>query len=286
MTNEIFDPKADDCIVCKQYSLKPDFQLKHPMGHSLSWTKCQDCGFTFMNPRLCFDEMRKIYDSDEYWNNGSYVNYIENEPVRIKNSEYRLNYFSKFLPPTGTLLDVGCATGFFSFAASRRGYEVTGIDPSLRMIEYGKKNYGLDLRAQTIEEANFAPNSFDIISLWGTDSQFFDPRGSFSKLSCWLKPKGVFLFSYQNYASPIRWLFPRIKQRPNVYYNFSRKALHLFLRQLDLEIKLDRTAVQITQVHQVIRAIGIRSKQLRLIDNIRIKIPTFSYRVVVALKAE
>jgi 2-polyprenyl-3-methyl-5-hydroxy-6-metoxy-1,4-benzoquinol methylase len=68
------------------------------------------------------------------------------------------------------------------------------------MIAFGKKTYGLDLRVSTLEACTLEPGQFDVVSLWGTDSHFFDVREGFQKLTDWLKPGGHLLFSYQDYT--------------------------------------------------------------------------------------
>lgn len=236
-----------------------------------------------MNPSLLPEQMAKVYNSEAYWKHTSYVNYMESEPVRVANAERRFRLCSPFIAPTGRLLDVACATGFFAHVAERHGYQVIGIDPARELVEFGQAAYGLDLRVASIESVeSFEPGSFDAVSLWGADSHFSDMRGSFEKIARWLKPGGCLLLNYQDYGHWIRRLFPGIKQEANVYYAFSRPSLLLFLTQLGLEPVLHRTEIQITQLHRVTRTLGFRKR--RRFDDLRIRIPTPSYRIVVARK--
>ena len=43
-------------------------------------------------------------------------------------AEITWRYLNRYLPPHGGLLEVGCGTGFYTFALARRGYQMTAID--------------------------------------------------------------------------------------------------------------------------------------------------------------
>jgi hypothetical protein len=122
-----------------------------------------------------------------------------------------------------------------------------------------------------------------VISLWGLDSHFFKFRSTFSKISGWLKPRGCILFEYQDYGHWIRLIFPKIKQGPNVYYNFTRHSFARFVRQLGLQIVMQRTGVQVTQVRRVISELKFGTIS-GAIGDLKILIPTPSYMVAVLRK--
>jgi 2-polyprenyl-3-methyl-5-hydroxy-6-metoxy-1,4-benzoquinol methylase len=237
-----------------------------------------------MNPKLAFEQMKAIYCSAGYWNEMSYGVYLAGEHIRLQNALRNWRFSSRFLPRSGRLLDIGCATGFFGAVARQNAYEVVGIDPAENLVDFGRRTYGLDLRTSTIEECSFEPASFDVVSLWGTDSHFYDVRTGFTKIADWLRPGGHFLFSYQNYAHWIRFFFPQIKQAANVYYNLTRTSCHLLMQQLDFDILAERTAIQTTQLHRLARTLGLpRTRWLRL-ESLKITLPTISYKIVVARK--
>jgi len=280
-----FGDRIGQCLICGSGRLREDFSMLNPSQDLLHWSQCKGCGFTFMNPKLSFDQMQRAYDSDEYWTQGSYgSDYLGEEASRFDDSRARLKYLARFVPPGGELLDVGCATGSFAAAACQQGYVAIGIDPAQEMIEFGRRLYGLDLRAQTLEGSEFAPERFDVISVLGTDSHFYDPRESFSTLARWLKPGGHLLFSYQDYGHWIRWFFPNIKRAYVVYYNFTRKSLHLFLEQVGLSVLGERTKIQNTSVRRIALTIGIHGRMLGPFNDLRLRLPTISYRLLVARK--
>jgi 2-polyprenyl-3-methyl-5-hydroxy-6-metoxy-1,4-benzoquinol methylase len=237
-----------------------------------------------MNPKLALEKMKAIYRSPAYWNEMSYGVYLASEHIRLKNALRNWRFASRFLPQSGRLLDIGCATGFFGAVAHQHAYEVVGIDPAEELVDFGRRKYGLDLRTATIEEAFFDPASFDVVSLWGTDSHFYDVRAGFTKIADWLRPGGHFLFSYQNYAHWIRFFFPQIKQAANVYYNLTKTSCHLLMQQLGLDILAERTAIQTTQLHRLARTLGVGKTAWPRLESLKITLPTISYKIIVARK--
>ncbi len=278
----MFAEPYDKCPVCFGKRLKPDFSLQFQKRHTLRWDQCRSCGFTFMNPRLLPDEMYGIYTTPEYWST-AYRDYLASEPIRIENSILRFKLCERHMPQSGRLLDLACATGFFAAVAAERGFDVIGVDLNPEMIEFGRQRYGLDLRASRVEDCDFQPASFDVVSMWGLDCHFFDFRSTFSIIVSWLKPGGCILISYQDYGHWIRLIFPSIKQEPNVYQNFTRDSFARFMRQLGMQIVMQRTGIQVTQVHRITSSLKL-GMDFGALGNLKIRIPTPSYLLAVVRK--
>jgi len=64
---------------------------------------------------------------------------VEEEDSRLERHqlEYDLTwrYLTRYLPPSGSVLEVGAATGRYTLALCRRGYSVTAIDLSAALLE-------------------------------------------------------------------------------------------------------------------------------------------------------
>jgi 2-polyprenyl-3-methyl-5-hydroxy-6-metoxy-1,4-benzoquinol methylase len=252
-----FGPEKRECPICTGTQLRADF-TRELGGVTLHWVGCRRCGFTFMNPPIVPENMRAYHNSDAYWQNGAYAHYLEGEDVRVLNARRRMARIARHMPAapaTGRWLDIGCATGSFSVVARERGYTVIGLDPAAKMTRFGCDRYRLDLRPLTIEEFRADASSFDVVSLWGTDSHFYDVRESWSKIVSLIKPGGHLVFNYQDYDHWIRLLFPAIKQSVNAYYNFTRSSLHRFLPQLGMTIVSEQMEWQLTQLYRLTRTI-------------------------------
>src|SRR5712691_890006 len=278
----MFAEPYDKCPVCFGKRLKTDFSLQFQKRYTLRWDQCRSCGFAFMNPRLLPEEMYGIYTTPEYWST-AYRDYLASEPIRIENSILRFKLCEKHMPRSGRLLDLGCATGFFAAVAADRGFDVIGVDLNPEMINFGRRRYAIDLRVSRVEDCDFQSESFDIVSMWGLDCHFFDFRSTFSKIVSWLKPGGCILMGYQDYGHWIRLIFPKIKQEPNVYYNFTRDSFARLMRQLGMQIVMQRTGVQVTQVHRIISSLKL-GVYLPVISDLKLRITTPSYLITVVRK--
>src|SRR6059058_1093602 len=56
------------------------------------------------------------------------------EPEHLELVERTADEFRRFVEPPGPVVDLGCGPGAHARALARRGYEVTGLDGSPRMV--------------------------------------------------------------------------------------------------------------------------------------------------------
>lgn len=75
-----------------------------------------------------------ISDISAFYNQG-----VEGEDARLEQHqlEYDLTwrYLTRYLPPTGSILEIGAGTGRYTLALCRRGYTVTAVDLSAALLE-------------------------------------------------------------------------------------------------------------------------------------------------------
>ena len=91
--------------------------------------------------------------------------------------EYDLTwrYLEQYLPPQGTVLEVGAATGRYTLELAKRGFRVTAVDISAALIEKNRKNLqreGLASQVQLIvadarDLREVAEKQFDAVLLMG-----------------------------------------------------------------------------------------------------------------------
>jgi SAM-dependent methyltransferase len=103
----------------------------------------------------------------------------EKEDLRLERHqlEYDLTwrYLDRFLPPQGEILEVGAATGRYTLALARRGYRVTAVDLSARLLESCRQSLaaaGLEqhvrLRVADARDLGDLPGrAFDAVLLMG-----------------------------------------------------------------------------------------------------------------------
>lgn len=99
---------------------------------------CMECE-SFFNPSgYKEDEVQLARDLD--WN----ISVIERN---IGYSEKLISRLLDLYPQTKNILEIGCGIGTFLSIAKKRGLTVIGYDTNKYAIEYGKKIFNLDLRA-------------------------------------------------------------------------------------------------------------------------------------------
>ncbi|MDP3560211.1 MAG: methyltransferase domain-containing protein [Legionellaceae bacterium] len=138
----------------------------------------------------------KVYEVYEVYD--EIINWFDDARTKsLMESEY-LNLIVNTIPPKGTILDLGCGTGepiaqFFI----EKGFKVTGVDGSQKMIELCKKRFPneswivSDMRNINLQQ------QFDAILAWHSffhldhDSQ----RKMFKIFASHIKPGGVLAFT-------------------------------------------------------------------------------------------
>ena len=252
---------------------------------TLQWSRCGSCDLTFQNPRLDEQSILSIYHGSDYWDKEAYASYAEGDAPRIAQSVRRLDTIRKVTGlPGGRVLDVGCATGFFGFAASQAGFDVVGVDPSPEMIEVGRSKYGLEMRCGTLEAVELEEGHYDLVTLWGTDSHFLNPLDGFSKLAKSLEPGGFLAMNYQNFHHWVRFVFPGLKRSWNALYNFSDRSFDVMLERVGLTLRYRRTEWQLVSVDHLLRVLKLwRPERVR---RRVVLVPAVSFPLVIAQKLD
>ena len=157
-----------------------------------SLQRCNTCGFLFVLPRPSSDELARMYSED----------YFEAD---VSNAlAYRSPVFEECLdrldvhrPYRGRLLDIGCGTGEFLEAATRRGWEVCGVELSARAARLARKK-GLDVRCCTLSSAPYASGSFDAVTCLDVLEHVADPLQDLQRARELLAPGGLLVMRVPN----------------------------------------------------------------------------------------
>jgi 2-polyprenyl-3-methyl-5-hydroxy-6-metoxy-1,4-benzoquinol methylase len=171
----------------------------------LDLVKCRDCGLVYAHPRLPAGELEKRYESplffDDYLKNlratpGGY------DPAFVKSHFHlTLGLLERRFAPGKRLLDVGCGAGFFIKAAEEAGWEAVGIEVSKLSSRYGREIVRADVRTGRLEDAGFAPASFDMVTMLDLVEHLPDPLATLRAASAVLKPGGILIVSTPDFRS-------------------------------------------------------------------------------------
>jgi SAM-dependent methyltransferase len=149
--------------------------------------RCNACGFGFRQLRSNSAQMAELYRKMD-------VGVYESETAGRKATALRhfgiLTRFASHSP--GRVLDAGCASAHFLREAQQAGWSVAGVEPSEPLFAKALDTLGTDsdLRCCILEQANFAPASFDAVTLWDVLEHVPDPAAFMSLCGTLLKPGG------------------------------------------------------------------------------------------------
>lgn len=223
------------CILCE--AMMEKFLFKNSY-----WIyRCPACAFAQTDLNKDYDLFVKEHYSRGYFlgdpTRSAYVNYELDKPVIVKNMKKFLSQIQK-RKPSGKLLDVGCAYGYFIELARSAGYDAYGFDPSEYAVTQAKKLVGpAAVQEGTVQDVAYKPNSFDVITLFDVFEHLQDPVADLTKLRSLLKNDGIIVIATGNTQSAASRIFGRrwtFYIPPQHLSFFNKTNLSTFLTQIGL----------------------------------------------------
>ncbi len=101
---------------------------------------------------------------------------------------------------TGSLLDVGAGTGYFSQTMKQSGWNITALEPDDTARKVALDKYNLQLQ-NPLELYDLKPAQFDAITMWHVLEHVHDLQGYMEKFHAVLKPGGRLIIAVPNYTS-------------------------------------------------------------------------------------
>jgi len=209
------------CYLCQN---KDDFKIlfKAEPGKIV---KCRNCSLVFIEPRPSEKKLSQAYEKDYFFSDRArdygYMNYLEEKDNFFRTFKKRKSIIDRY-KTKGTLLDVGCAAGFFLLVMKESGWNVYGTDISVCMSKIAKNKFGLrNVYNSLLEKAAFKKAQFDVITFWDTIEHLSDPLKELKISHNLLKDDGILVIETQN----VRSLFNKIFRQK--WHHFKHEE-HLF----------------------------------------------------------
>jgi 2-polyprenyl-3-methyl-5-hydroxy-6-metoxy-1,4-benzoquinol methylase len=220
-----------------------------------SIVQCNKCGMVYTNPRLTGGKIAELYDADYFQGHGfdKSVDYVgdisiyDKKPDEYTLNDWDLDTIKSMLgdgdstpqpPPLGRgggarLLEIGCGTGVFLAKAREHGFDCEGLELSSYAADF-VRGMGIPVQTKSIEEADFAENTWDAIVMREVIEHLPHPMESLKTIQRWLKPGGVLFMATGNYDCPERklrgaeWFY--FMPEGHLYY-FSNRTMAKYLRK-------------------------------------------------------
>lgn len=235
------DRTIPQCVWCKSAEteclLERKDRLRDQVFHYL---RCRQCGLIRLDPFLSLEEKAQHYPPIYE----AYQDQQENWLFRLGRWRYwsrRVHAVRRFLTiPRGSVLDIGCATGWFLAAMRQRGWQVTGIEPNPGAAARARQRLGPEaVQAVHLEEADFPPETFDLITLWDVLDHLQDPPAALRKMHGWLRLGGLLVVgvpyprSWDTHLFGPAWLG---WDAPRHLYVFAEGTLRTILEGVGFEV--------------------------------------------------
>ena len=198
--------------------------------------QCTNCSHYYTDVKVASEIVNEIYSDSYFYDGGSgYSDYTLEEEMLISRGEYYARKILKFIKP-GNVLDVGAAAGFILKGFENIGWHGIGIEPNERMVEYGVKKFGIDLRRGTLETINL-DSKVDLVVMIQVIAHLFDLNQSIKNAYDYLNPGGYILIETWNRNSFAARLFGSNWHEyspPGTLNYFNKKTLDILMNKYDL----------------------------------------------------
>ena len=194
-----------NCTTCGSSAIGA--YLRPSVGQLL---QCASCKAVFLSPEAQETAAESVYSQDYFTEREGYffhdgvVDGSGQESAHVADFRAGLSLIEAQGLRTGTLLDVGCATGSFLTVARAMGWECRGVEVSAFAAAQARERTGCEVFAGRLEDAPFGSAAFDVITMWDLLEHLPDPLRGLETARRLLKPSGLLLVNTPNENSLLR----------------------------------------------------------------------------------
>ena len=167
-----------------------------------SWpvVRCSGCTLVYVDATLDRAALEDLYGRD-YYEGAVFDDYLGERELRLASARGRVRQLMS-VAPSGRLLDVGCAAGYFLHAASER-YDVTGVEVSAFAAAYARREFGAHVFTGEIFDAPLEDDQFDLVTMWDVLEHVTDPGRVLGEIARVTRPDGLLVITTGNVDGPL-----------------------------------------------------------------------------------
>ena len=173
-----------------------DYRFK-TTDESFNIVKCSQCNFVFLNPMPDKTDIIRFYASDFNKEDQTLPYKVVIEPFFKLLESSTIGLLKKY-KTEGRILDIGCGNGSFILTMQNYGYDIWGCELNPDAKKYTAASLNGRILYKDIKECNFAPKSFDIITMFHSLEHIHDLGGLFREISRVLKDEGILYICVPN----------------------------------------------------------------------------------------
>lgn len=281
-TSAAFSPR---CLVCEG---RLDAS---PLG---GLRRCADCGFVTAATDLDATDFVALYGKD-YFHGSEYLDYVEERDSLRLNFAGRMSTLEEIAAGLRgkSLLEIGCAYGFFLEIASEHGVEARGIDIAADGVRYAQETLGV--RAELGDYLAVRTGPVDLIVMWDTIEHLPRPDLFIGKAAADLRPGGLIAITTGDIGSlnaRMRGQHWRMIHPPTHLHYFSVATLSRLLARHGLDIVHVTHPGVSRRLHSILHIVlahRLRARRLfrvvtRMLPNLPLTLNLFDIMFVVARK--
>jgi 2-polyprenyl-3-methyl-5-hydroxy-6-metoxy-1,4-benzoquinol methylase len=198
--------------------------------------RCRACGLFYTNPRRSVDETAALYSKDYFTSeNPSTLGYddysIHEKGLKEVFSEH-LSVVEKYVRPPASIIDVGCAFGYFVQVAQSRGWTAEGIEISAYASQIARENTKSPIYTGTLSQVKLKQSYYDVATMWDVLEHAHNPTEELTQANRIMKPDGYLFMTVPNAGS----VPARLMRRH--WYGFKSAAEHNYFFTKDTLTRL------------------------------------------------
>lgn len=164
--------------------------------------RCRNCGLAYRSLRPPADELAHLYRvADDKMYEAEMAN-------RWRTAKRHKKIVKRYFSQSGSLIDVGCASGAFLRVMADDNWRVWGVEPS--DSQYARATRLLDGKGEiqncVLEKASL-PESVDLLTMWDVLEHIPEPVPFLTLSGSLLKPGGYLMLNVPRVDHPIARLF-------------------------------------------------------------------------------
>jgi SAM-dependent methyltransferase len=227
-----------------------------PDGTHYRIVRCRRCGLVRSDPIAEPALLSALYAD-------ALFTYADEVPsVRETYGRY-LRMLANVAPATGSLLEIGCGSGFALEEALAVGWrDIRGVEPTRAAIDAAAPLIRDRIVCDVMRPGLFEAESFDAICLFQTLDHIWDPQSLLKDCNHVLRPGGAILVLNHDIDAPSARLLGRRSPIIDIehMYLYSRRTLSLLLEKLGFVIVHDGRVRNLYSIRYLTRLAPLPSK--------------------------